>query len=165
MAISNSKLAICLACIMALAMAGHTVAQSSPDDYVNAHNSARSEVGVGPVTWNDTVAAYAQNYANQRANDCQLIHSNGPYGENLFWGSGADYSGVDAVNAWVSEKQDYDYNSNTCAEGKVCGHYTQVVWSNSINIGCALVVCNNNAGIFIICSYFPAGNIDGERPY
>ncbi|KAM0937374.1 putative CAP domain-containing protein [Dioscorea sansibarensis] len=160
-----SKLAIYLACIMALAMAGHAVAQNSPDDYVNAHNSARSNVGVGPVTWNDTVTAYAEDYANQRANDCQLIHSNGPYGENLFWGSGADYSGVDAVNAWVSEGQDYDYNSNTCAEGKVCGHYTQVVWSSSTNIGCARVVCNNNLGIFIICNYFPAGNVVGERPY
>ncbi|KAH7673598.1 Cysteine-rich secretory protein-related protein [Dioscorea alata] len=160
-----SKIAICLACIMALAMAGHAVSQNSSDDYVNAHNSARSQVGVGPVTWDDTVAAYAENYANQRANDCQLIHSNGPYGENLFWGSGADYNAVDAVNLWVSEGQDYDYNSNTCAQGKVCGHYTQVVWSSSTNIGCARVVCNNNGGIFITCNYNPAGNVIGERPY
>ncbi|KAH7673596.1 Cysteine-rich secretory protein-related protein [Dioscorea alata] len=160
-----SKLAIYLTCIMALAMAGHAVAQNSSDDYVNAHNSARSQVGVGPVTWDDTVAAYAENYANQRANDCQLIHSNGPYGENLFWGSGADYNAIDAVNLWVSEGQDYDYNSNTCAQGKVCGHYTQVVWSSSTNIGCARVVCDNNGGIFITCNYNPAGNVIGERPY
>ncbi|KAH7673597.1 Cysteine-rich secretory protein-related protein [Dioscorea alata] len=161
-----SKLAIfCLACIMALAMVGLAGAQNSPDDYVNAHNSARSQVGVGPVIWDDTVASYAENYANQRANDCQLIHSNGPYGENLFWGSGADYNAVDAVNLWVSEGQDYDYNSNTCAQGKVCGHYTQVVWSSSTNIGCARVVCNNNGGIFITCNYNPAGNVIGERPY
>ncbi|KAM0937356.1 putative CAP domain-containing protein [Dioscorea sansibarensis] len=160
-----SKLAIYLACIMALAMAGHAVAQNSQDDYVKAHNSARSTVGVGPVTWDDTVAAYAKNYADQRTGDCDLVHSNGPYGENLFWGSsGSDYSGVDAVNSWVSEGQDYDYNSNTCAEGKVCGHYTQVVWKSSTSIGCARVVCNNG-GIFITCNYNPAGNVIGERPY
>ncbi|KAH7673599.1 Cysteine-rich secretory protein-related protein [Dioscorea alata] len=83
----------------------------------------------------------------------------------LFWGSGADYNAVDAVNLWVSEGQDYDYNSNTCAQGKVCGHYTQVVWSSSTNIGCARVVCDNNGGIFITCNYNPAGNVIGERPY
>ncbi|KAH7673601.1 Cysteine-rich secretory protein-related protein [Dioscorea alata] len=160
-----SKLAICLACIMALAMAGHAVAQNSPDDYVNAHNSARSQVGVDPVKWNDTVAAYAEDYANQRANDCQLIHSNGPYGENLFWGSGTGFSGVDAVNSWVFEKQDYDHDNNSCAEGKVCGHYTQVVWSSSKDIGCARLLCNNNAGTFIICSYYLAGNVNGQSPY
>ncbi|KAG1348128.1 Pathogenesis-related protein 1 [Cocos nucifera] len=141
-----------------------TTAQNSPEDFVSAHNSARAAVGVGPVSWNDTVAAYAQDYAKQRAGDCQLVHSDGPYGENLFGGSGADYTAADAVNSWVSEKQYYDYSSNTCAEGQVCGHYTQVVWRDSTNIGCARVVCNNG-GIFITCNYYPPGNYLGQRPY
>ncbi|KAL4188474.1 hypothetical protein AMTRI_Chr08g202490 [Amborella trichopoda] len=98
--------------------------------------TARALVGVGPMTWDDNVAAYAQNYANQRAGDCNLIHSGGQYGENLFWGWGADYSAADAVNSWVSEAADYDYNSNTCAAGKQCGHYTQVVRRNSVRLGC-----------------------------
>ncbi|CAN6450665.1 unnamed protein product [Victoria cruziana] len=141
-----------------------TRAQDSPQDYVNAHNTARAEVGVGPISWDDTVAAYAQNYANQRIDDCSLVHSDGPYGENLFWGSGGDFTAVDAVNSWVSEKSDYDYASNTCAAGKVCGHYTQVVWRNSVQLGCAKVTCNNGA-IFITCNYDPPGNVVGESPY
>ncbi|KAJ0963344.1 hypothetical protein J5N97_028466 [Dioscorea zingiberensis] len=127
-------------------------------------NSARNAVGLSPVTWDTTVVAYAQNYANQRIGDCQLVHSGGPYGENIFWGSGAEFTAADAVNSWVSEKQYYDYASNTCAAGKVCGHYTQVVWKSSTSIGCAGVKCNNGA-IFIICNYKPAGNIIGQRPY
>ncbi|KAJ0963335.1 hypothetical protein J5N97_028457 [Dioscorea zingiberensis] len=98
MAFTN-KLAFYLACIVTLAVAGISRAQNSPDDFVSAHNSARSDVGVDPVTWDDTVAAYAENYANQRAGDCDLIHSNSGsynYGENLFGGSGADYSAADA---------------------------------------------------------------------
>ncbi|KAJ0963334.1 hypothetical protein J5N97_028456 [Dioscorea zingiberensis] len=137
-----TKLAFYLACIMALAMAGIARGQNSPDDFVNAHNSARSEVGVNPVTWDDTVATYAQNYANQRAGDCDLGHSNSGsynYGENLFGGSVADYSAAYAVALWVSEKQDYDYNTNSCADGKMCGHYTQVVRKSSTSIGCARV--------------------------
>ncbi|KAJ3669501.1 hypothetical protein LUZ60_011451 [Juncus effusus] len=128
-----------------------------------AHQS--SDERVGNVSWNTTVQNYAQNYANTRKADCKLIHSGGPYGENLFWGYGADFSGVDAVNAWVAEKQYYDYNTNTCASGKVCGHYTQVVWRSSTQIGCAKVVCDNNGGIFIICSYSPPGNYAGQKPY
>lgn len=131
---------------------------------MDAHNAARSDVGVPNIAWDDTVAAYAQNYANERKADCQLVHSGGQYGENLAWSSGG-LSGTDAVNLWVDEKQYYDYNSNSCASGKQCGHYTQVVWKNSIHVGCAKVECDNNGGTFITCNYDPPGNYIGERPY
>nr|P83834.1 RecName: Full=Pathogenesis-related protein; AltName: Full=PR-1; AltName: Allergen=Cuc m 3 [Cucumis melo] len=38
-------------------------------DFVDAHNAARAQVGVGPVHW--TVDAYARQYANDR----NLVHS------------------------------------------------------------------------------------------
>nr|AKN10312.1 pathogenesis-related protein 1 [Hevea brasiliensis] len=139
-------------------------AQDSPQDYLNAHNQARAAVGVGPMTWDNKVAAFAQNYASQRAGDCNLVHSsNRPYGENLAKSSG-DLSGKDAVKLWVDEKAFYDYNSNSCAAGKQCGHYTQVVWRNSVRLGCAKVKCNNG-GTFIGCNYDPPGNFVGQRPY
>ncbi|KAK3126305.1 hypothetical protein QOZ80_7AG0554620 [Eleusine coracana subsp. coracana] len=152
---------------VAFAMAAATVtAQNSPQDYVDPHNAARSDVGVGPVSWDDNVAAYAQSYAQQRQGDCALQHSGGPYGENIFWGSaGADWSAADAVKSWVDEKQYYDHGSNSCAAGQVCGHYTQVVWRDSTTIGCARVVCDNNGGVFITCNYNPPGNFVGQSPY
>ncbi|XP_022762227.1 pathogenesis-related protein 1-like [Durio zibethinus] len=154
---------LAVTCLMALAIVLPSHAQDSPQDYLNAHNTARAAVGVGPMTWDNNVAAYAENYANQRIGDCNLVHSSGPYGENLAWSSG-DLSGTDAVTMWVNEKADYDYNSNTCAPGKVCGHYTQVVWSKSVRLGCAKVRCNNG-GTFIGCNYDPPGNFIGEKPY
>ncbi|XP_031480805.1 pathogenesis-related leaf protein 4-like [Nymphaea colorata] len=138
-------------------------AQNSPQDFLAAHNAARAEVGVGPMAWDDTVAAYAQNYANQRIGDCNLVPSD-KYGQNIFKAGGQDYTAVDAVKAWVSEKSDYDYNTNTCANGKMCLNYTQVVWRNSVRLGCARVKCNSGE-IFITCNYDPAGNVVGERPY
>ena len=164
MASSNLALPLSLFFFIVLSTILSTTAQNSPQDFVDLHNSARAAVGVGPVSWDDAVAAYAQNYADQRIGDCQLVHSGGPYGENLFWGSGRDYSAADAVNAWVAEKQYYDYDSNTCASGEVCGHYTQVVWANSVNIGCARVTCDSGS-IFITCNYNPPGNYVGQRPY
>ncbi|CAM0150198.1 unnamed protein product [Urochloa decumbens] len=160
----------CLA-LLALAFAAALLvspcaAQNDPQDYVDPHNAARNDVGVGPVTWDDTVAAYAASYAAQRRGDCALQHSGGPYGENIFWGSaGADWSAADAVNSWVSEKQWYDHDSNSCAAGETCGHYTQVVWRDSTAIGCARVVCDNGGGVFITCNYNPPGNVVGQSPY
>ncbi|GAB4838371.1 hypothetical protein Ancab_027905 [Ancistrocladus abbreviatus] len=150
--------------ILGVALATPSLAQNSPQDYLNAHNTARAQVGVGPMTWDDNLATYAQNYANQRQSDCALTHSGGPYGENLAEGSGFDFTGVDAVNLWVGEKAYYDHDSNSCAAGKVCGHYTQVVWRNSVHLGCARTQCLNGAW-FIICSYDPRGNIVGQSPY
>ncbi|XP_077233493.1 pathogenesis-related protein PRB1-2-like [Tasmannia lanceolata] len=159
-----STIVLAFMCVMGLAMAHFCQAQNSPQDYLNPHNAARAQVGVGPMTWDNTVAAYAQNYANQRIGDCQLMHSGGPYGENIFWGSGGDFTAVDAVNAWVNERGDYNYAANACASGKQCGHYTQVVWRNSVRLGCARVRCNSGA-IFITCNYDPPGNFVGQRPY
>uniref|UniRef100_A0A1J3E4A1 Pathogenesis-related protein 1 n=1 Tax=Noccaea caerulescens TaxID=107243 RepID=A0A1J3E4A1_NOCCA len=138
-------------------------AQHRPQDFLAAHNQARAEVGVGPLRWDERVAAYARDYANKRKADCALQHSSGPYGENIAWSSGR-MSGVEAVNMWVKEQDDYDYDSNTCAWDKVCGHYTQVVWRNSVKVGCAKVRCNNGQ-TFITCNYDPPGNWNGEWPY
>jgi pathogenesis-related protein 1 len=65
---------------------------------------------------------------------------------------------------WVAEKQWYDHDSNTCAAGQVCGHYTQVVWCDSTTIGCTHPVCNYG-GVFITCNYNPPGNFVGQSPY
>ena len=69
-----------------------------------------------------------------------------------------------AVDAWDNEKPDYTLSTNTCAAGKVCGHYTQVVWANSLKVGCGYTSCANGAKI-ISCNYDPPGNYIGQRPY
>ncbi|CAF2106177.1 unnamed protein product, partial [Brassica napus] len=107
------------------------------------------------------VAAFAQGYVDQLSGHCILKHSGGPYGENLAMGSG-DFSGVVAVELWVKEKANYNYASNTC--NGVCGHYMQVVWRNTVRLGCAKARCSNG-GTVISCNYDPQGNCVNERPY
>ncbi|CAK9167879.1 unnamed protein product [Ilex paraguariensis] len=155
-------ISITLSCLIVLAAFHFSLAQNSPQDYLNAHNAARSQVGVGPMTWDNNVAAYAQNYANQRIGDCNLVHSGGQYGENLAKAT-PSLTGTDAVNMWVNEKSNFDYNSNSCVGGE-CRHYTQVVWRKSVRLGCARVRCNDGWW-FVTCNYDPPGNFVGERPY
>ncbi|QCD76642.1 pathogenesis-related protein 1 [Vigna unguiculata] len=138
-------------------------AQNSPQDYLNAHNTARSQVGVGPMKWDSTVASFAQNYVNKLKGNCNMVHSGGPYGENLAWSSG-DLTATAAVNLWVGEKPKYDYNSNKCVGGE-CRHYTQVVWRNSVRLGCAKVRCNDGRSTIISCNYDPPGNYIDQRPF
>ena len=131
--------------------------------FLDAHNAIRAEVGVGPMTWNKTLENYAQKYANSRlSKNCEFEHSGGPYGENLAEGYG-EMTG-DAVRYWATEKSKYDYASNSCAQNDICGHYTQVVWRNSVRLGCATVNCGKGL-VFSICNYDPPGNYMGERPY
>ncbi|XP_071721147.1 pathogenesis-related protein 1C-like [Rutidosis leptorrhynchoides] len=160
---SSLKISFSLMCFLTLANIFDTThAQNSQTDYLNSHNSERSSVSVANIAWNATVAAYAQNYANQRIGDCSLVRSNGPYGENVATGSGL--TGINAVSLWIAEKSYYTYSTNTCASGHVCSHYTQVVWSSSTQLGCARVQCNSGL-YYVICNYYTPGNIAGQSPY
>uniref|UniRef100_A0A7N0R8T4 SCP domain-containing protein n=1 Tax=Kalanchoe fedtschenkoi TaxID=63787 RepID=A0A7N0R8T4_KALFE len=161
-ACNNASLALILGLIV-LAMSGSISAQNSQSDYLNAHNTARLQVGVTNITWDTTLANYAQSYSNSKISTCSLVHSNGPYGENLAKGSGS-FTGLAAVNLWVAEKAYYTYSSNTCQSGKVCGHYTQVVWANSVKLGCGRAQCADGWW-FVTCSYDPPGNYIGQWPY
>lgn len=128
-----------------------------------AHNEARAAVGVGNLVWSASIASYAQAWANQlAANNCALAHRNeNTYGENLFWKSNGATS-AQVVAQWVAEKANYDHASNSCS-AQTCGHFTQVVWAASTELGCGMASCGN-AEVWV-CNYSPAGNMMGQSPY
>ncbi|CAI0382926.1 unnamed protein product, partial [Linum tenue] len=96
-----------------------------------------------PLKWSKKLADFAASWAHTRQGDCELIHSDTSYGENLFWGSGKQWSHGDAVAAWAAERCYYDHAANSCRKGQDCLHYTQMVWRQSTRIGCARVVCKS----------------------
>ena len=102
-----------------------------------------------------------------------LRHSvNREHGENLYQAgpmTGSDGSmavqkiaAQNVVDSWGSEMKNYDYAGNSCHG--VCGHYTQVVWKSTTEVGCGTAVCGNKAQIWV-CRYAPSGNMAGQRPY
>ena len=144
------------------------------------HNVVRAGVGVGmaPLFWNERLAASAQAWADQCV-DVQapvgLLDYNPPVnrsagfpwyiGENIYGSGGGTATAQGAVTSWASEQQYYNYATNTCDAGQICGHYTQVVWATSIFLGCGISYCSKLAyPSSIVCDYGPGGN-DGGRPY
>jgi uncharacterized protein YkwD len=137
---------------------------------VRLHNQVRAEVGVGAVTWSNPLAAYAQEWANHLAGTgCRMEHrpKSGPrkqqYGENLFTGTEGYYGVADAVSSWASEKKYYRGEKIDYSNYQKVGHYTQMVWRNTRQVGCAKVSCQGR--IIIVCNYDPPGNVIGQRPY
>ena len=147
-----------------------------------AHNRIRNQHNLAPMKWSASLASYAQEWASQlaSANNCQMKHrpNSGAfkqrYGENLYWASPTTWSDGrkevqpvtvhDVVNAWASEVKDYNYANNSCKPGKQCGHYTQIVWKSSTEVGCGYAQCSDKGQLWV-CNYSPAGNYVGQKPY
>ncbi|KMZ63932.1 Cysteine-rich secretory protein [Zostera marina] len=154
---------LCVMVAMAFVMAQRSEAQITPKSFLHPHTIARYMVGVHSLVWDTTIAASAQQYINTMKGDCKLKNSNFTYGENLFWES---YGGRhNAVDSWVEGKKWYNHTSNSCIDGKNCNSYTQVVWKNSVKLGCGSVTCDKGRGRLVICYYDPPGNYVGESPY
>lgn len=161
-----------------------------------AHNAVRAAVQttppLAPLVWSPTVAEYAQAWATSLATTmcAQPVHRSGAelqakdYGENLaaFSGGGRGAAMVstaeEAVNAWAAEKACWTYGTiqgteacNTACYTNLhsdgCGHYTQVVWRDSKELGCGVATCQNGSLMqdICICNYAPAGNFIGQAPY
>lgn len=72
--------------------------------------------------------------AGSYASRCLFEHSSIPgVGENLFATTGIPVVATMDLRSYIythwgnSEKENYNFETNQCAEGKVCGHYTQVI--------------------------------------
>lgn len=148
--------------------------------FVAAHNKWRAEVGVTEkLAYSRELEMSAQVWADylKKNNRCKMRHSkrDGRSGENIFWASALAWSdgrkelqqvtAKQVVDRWGSEKANYDYTNNSCMPGKMCGHYTQVVWRATRKVGCAMAVCDDTQAQVWVCQYQPAGNWVGEKPY
>jgi uncharacterized protein YkwD len=133
-------------------------------DMLARHNAVRARVGMPPLAWSARLAARAQDWADTLLARGQFIHRpHSTYGENLFEMTGATASPGQVVDAWAAESRNYDYASNRCSG--VCGHYTQIVWRDTREVGCAVARGRGRGREVWVCNYDPPGNWVGRRPY
>jgi len=136
------------------------------------HNDARAALGLPPLRWSSALAADAGRYADELARTGRFEHSpqprgDPPQGENLWTGTGGAYAYSEMVGHWVGERRFYrplpvPDSSSTGRFGDV-GHYSQIVWRATQEVGCALA--RGARDDFLVCRYVPVGNIVGETAY
>jgi uncharacterized protein YkwD len=139
---------------------------------LGGHNDARAALGLPALAWNESLAADARAYAQELARTARFEHSaqprgNPPQGENLWTGTRRAYSYQEMVGHWVAEGRFYrslpvPQSSSSGQFGDV-GHYTQIVWRATREVGCA--EAGNRTDDYIVCRYLPAGNVFGETAY
>lgn len=154
-----------------------TTGTGAANPYVDAINAVRAAVSkptnytgtwapLPEVVWSDTVAASAQAWADNLATtqNCKLVHeSQNSYGENLAMGT--NLTPKQAVDMWAGEKNLYtwsptysmaDFNAGS-------GHYTQLVWRKSTQVGCGSATCARS--VVISCRFSPPGNFMGQAVF
>ena len=164
--------------LFCLVPAGPSSAQGNTVDaksMLEEHNTLRAAVGVPELRWSDALARQAATWAAKlKKSGCAMQHSRGTLGENLYWASARKTGGrnipqpiteKEVVAGWAAEKQWYSRAANSCEAppGKTCGHYTQMVWEATREVGCAKAICNDSSQIWV-CNYAPVGNVLGQRP-
>ncbi|KAL6763272.1 CAP domain-containing protein [Haematococcus lacustris] len=130
---------------------------------LNRHNYWRAQHGVVPLVWNNRLAQYAQDWAD----NCFFEHSQGSYGENLAIGPT-----LEMIDVMYEEICEYDYERPRFSEAT--GHFTQIVWAATRYLGCAIGSCSAgvtdaagqqyNVDNYLVCEYWPPGNVFGAFP-
>ena len=144
------------------------LADDMQDQVLAVHNAERAAVGVAPLSWSDKLAGDAQVWADHLAATGTFQHDqNNPDGENLWMGSRGAYDYTAMAQTWADEKASYTYGTfpdvSTDGNWATVGHYTQMIWSGTTEVGCAEASDAN--WDYFVCRYSPAGNYDGEKPY
>uniref|UniRef100_A0A915J218 SCP domain-containing protein n=1 Tax=Romanomermis culicivorax TaxID=13658 RepID=A0A915J218_ROMCU len=158
----------------------YKLTQNDIDDLVDEHNYLRRQAPASDIqkmVWDPNLAEMAA----WRARQCVAAHTPGyqranlygydALGENLWWSNEKSFvSGFRVViRSFHKEIVHYDYQGRTCQPRQMCGHYTQVVWSKSCSVGCALAFCDRiymstliPRGHLLVCFYGPSGNYPGQ---
>lgn len=137
--------------------------------WLSTHNEARAEFGTAPLKWSDKLTREARQWAQQLAREDTIRHSpqdaRGRTGENLWMGTSGYFAPSRMIGYFVDEKQYFRAGrfpevSNTGNWADV-GHYTQIVWAQTREVGCAKA--SNARNDVLVCRYYPGGNVMGER--
>ena len=127
-------------------------------------------VGTAPLRWDHALAAEAGVWARELLDTGLWGHdpARHGHGENLWSGWGDRiWTPEEMVGEWTAEKRLYVRgvfpNVSRTGDWTAVGHYTQMVWSETTHVGCAIAARGNRS--VLACRYSPPGNIRGSRAF
>ena len=133
---------------------------------LNLHNGERETLGIAPLAWSPELAAQARQWAASLARRRVFEHSGGGggQGENLWMGTAGYYSPEDMIGGFLAERRWFRPGVfprvSRTGEWSDVGHYSQIVWPATRQVGCALA--QGGGDDYLVCRYWPAGNVMGQ---
>ncbi|KAL0882400.1 hypothetical protein ABMA27_000884 [Loxostege sticticalis] len=159
-------------------------------EFVDGHNSRRQQLLKGEVegqpaasemnymVWDKELEDKARDWVSENRKyhnpDTDVDTGRFNVGENLYWEYSTNLNhkiNIDSpLTYWFNEHYDYTYGplKNSDFGGpKDIAHYTQMAWSNSTYLGCAIAQWTEGGrtDFMVACNYGPGGNFIGQRPY
>ncbi|XP_075980981.1 uncharacterized protein LOC142979738 isoform X2 [Anticarsia gemmatalis] len=140
---------------------------SKPSEFelqaLEEHNVLRAEHGVPPVTLNKEISKYSQKWAEELAKKDAMQYSlNQDYGENVYCGWSSDpntkITAKVCVEKWYNEINDFSFGKEP--EVLTCGHFTQIVWKSTKEIGVGSAK-SKTGKLYVVVNYSPPGNYSG----
>lgn len=145
-----------------------STALSKHNGYRNVHSSPAMGIS-------SSLNSSAQAWADRLASTGTFAHSQKRgVGENLYVyyttanSIASDTLARGAVDDWYNEVKQYNYASPRFSSAT--GHFTQVVWKNSTQLGCGasrgVKTMNGRKfnAFYVVCQYNPPGNVSGQFP-
>ena len=158
----------------------NSFSQNTQDEIMSlrVHNDARKDVDVNPLIWSEKLKKQALSYAVYLAKVNKFKHSNTKNGENMTMSYESitsnghktyiypEYPLNDAAIGWDNEIKNYRYSKvrRFRLSKKKIGHYTQMVWRNTREVGIASAI-SKDGKVYVVARYYPSGNYIREYPY
>ena len=166
-ALGASFVAAVIAALFGTQVAHAAAPASFAERLLIAHNLERDRVGVPRLIWSAKLSAQAQDWADQLARNNRFEHARDRFGagENLWMGSAGSYSAEQMIGGFVEEVRYFRTGQfpdvSTTGRWSDVGHYTQLIWRGTQQVGCA--VGQGQDSDILVCRYFPAGNVMGDK--
>lgn len=151
--------------------APQTPATVLADRLLAAHNKERVSLKIAPLVWSETLAAHARTWAKVLAVRAVLDHSPSAdrlsEGENLWSGTAGEYTPEEMIESFLEERAMFKRaifpKVSSTGDWHDVGHYTQIIWQNTREVGCAIE--SNKNDDYLVCRYSAPGNVVGEAVY
>ncbi|XP_040077197.1 Golgi-associated plant pathogenesis-related protein 1-like [Ixodes scapularis] len=134
------------------------------------HNYYREQRGAPPLSYNYNLQAWAQLWAERLAQYDVIEHRppqpdpDNRMGENIYWMTLTEPDFVpsekEVTKLWFNEI--HQYNHHDPRFSPETSHYTQMVWKSTIYVGCGYARSYYSRTTYVVCNYWPQGNILGE---